>query len=86
MTKKRKVYDINNETKSSKTTFNRRPHRIYDNESYITIKDHKEDFTNKISCRLTNSSKSFFFFFLFGFSFTNIHDSRNSRGRGRVSI
>ena len=28
----------------------------------------------------------FFFFFLSGFSFTNIHDSRDSRGRGRVSI
>ena len=29
---------------------------------------------------------SFRFFFLFWFSFTNIHDSRDSRGRGRVSI
>ena len=28
----------------------------------------------------------FFFFFLSGFSFTNIHNSRDSRGRGRVSI
>ena len=28
----------------------------------------------------------FFSFFLSGFSFTNIHDSRDSRGRGRVSI
>ena len=28
----------------------------------------------------------FFFFFLSGFSFANIHDSRDSRGRGRVSI
>ena len=28
----------------------------------------------------------FFFFFLSGFSFTNIHDSQDSRGRGRVSI
>ena len=27
-----------------------------------------------------------FFFFLSGFCFTNIHDSRDSRGRGRVSI
>ena len=27
-----------------------------------------------------------FFFFLSGFSFTNIHDSRDSRGRGRVSF
>ena len=26
------------------------------------------------------------FFFLSGFSFTNIHDSRDSKGRGRVSI
>ena len=28
----------------------------------------------------------FFFFFLSGFSVTNIRDSRDSRGRGRVSI
>ena len=28
----------------------------------------------------------FVFFFLSGFSFTNIYDSRDSRGRGRVSI
>ena len=28
----------------------------------------------------------FFFFFLSGFCFTNIHNSRDSRGRGRVSI
>ena len=27
-----------------------------------------------------------FFFFLFGLSFTNIHDSRDSRGRGRLPI
>ena len=27
-------------------------------EAYITIKDHKEDFPNKISCRFINLSKS----------------------------
>ena len=32
--------------------------RMYENESYITIKDHKENFPNKISCRLINPSKS----------------------------
>ena len=31
---------------------------MYENEAYITIKDHKEDFPNKISCRLINPSKS----------------------------
>ena len=31
--------------------------QMCENESYITIKDHKEDFPNKISCRLINSSK-----------------------------
>ena len=29
-----------------------------ESESYITIKDHKEDFTLKVSCRLINPSKS----------------------------
>ena len=28
---------------------------------------------------------TYFSFFLFGFSFTNIHDSQDSRGRGRLS-
>ena len=32
--------------------------RMYENESYITIKDHKENFPNNISCRLINPSKS----------------------------
>ena len=27
-------------------------------EAYVTVKDHKEDFTNKISCRLIKPSKS----------------------------
>ena len=27
-------------------------------ESYITIKDHKDDFSHKISCRLINPSES----------------------------
>ena len=34
----------------------------------------------------TKPSEYLSFFFLSGFSFTNIHDSRDSRGRGRVSI
>ena len=32
--------------------------KIYEKEAYITIKDHKKDFPNKISCRLINPSKS----------------------------
>ena len=31
---------------------------MQETEAYITIKDHKEDFPNKISCRLINPSKS----------------------------
>ena len=31
---------------------------MHENESYITIKDDKEDFPNKISCKLINPSKS----------------------------
>ena len=36
--------------------------------------------------RANNNVKKNYFFFLSGFSFTNIHDSRNSRERGRVFI
>ena len=31
---------------------------MQDSECYITVKDHKEDFPHKISCRLINPSKS----------------------------
>ena len=34
--------------------------KLQENESYITIKDHKGDFPHKISCRLINPSKSDF--------------------------
>ena len=44
------------------------------------------DFTRNVIFDADNSSSFFFFFFLSGFSFTNIHDSRGSSGRGRVSI
>ena len=32
--------------------------RMQETEAYVTIKDHKEDFPNKVSCRLINPSKS----------------------------
>ena len=59
MTKRGKVYDINNETKSiaKQISIDNRIERMYENKSYITIKEHKEHFPNKI-CRLTNPSKS----------------------------
>ena len=31
---------------------------MQENEFYITVKGHKEDFPHKISCRLVNRSKS----------------------------
>ena len=32
--------------------------KMHESECYITVKDHKEDFPHKISCRLINPSKS----------------------------
>ena len=32
--------------------------KLQETEAFITIKDHKEDYPNKISCRLINPSKS----------------------------
>ena len=60
MTNRNKVYDINNEAKSiaKQLSADDRRERMYENESYITIKDHKEHFPNKISFRLVNPSKS----------------------------
>ena len=31
---------------------------MQESESYITVKDHKEDFPHRLSCRLINLSKS----------------------------
>ena len=35
-----------------------RVQKLDGNEAYVTIKDHKEGFPDKISCRLINSSKT----------------------------
>ena len=32
--------------------------KLQETEAFITIKDHQEDYPNKISCRLINPSKS----------------------------
>ena len=57
---RKKVYTINRNAKklAEDLLIGDRVEKIYENEAYITIKDHKEDFPNKISCRLINPSKS----------------------------
>ena len=59
-TNESKIKTIN---KSAKKIANRqdledRIEKFQENESYITIKDHKDDFPHKIQCRLINPSKS----------------------------
>ena len=59
-TNESKIKTIN---KSAKKIANRldlegRIEKVKENESYITIKDHKDDFPHNISCRLINPSKS----------------------------
>ena len=34
------------------------PDKLQEKEAYVTIKDNKDDFPDKISCRLINSCKS----------------------------
>ena len=55
-----RVNNINKEAKSIASDLNiaDRVQNLMDNESYITIKYHKEDFPNRICCRLINPSKS----------------------------
>ena len=57
---RKKVYTINRNAKklAEDLLISGRVEKMYENEAYITIKDHKEDFPNKISCRLINPSKS----------------------------
>ena len=64
-----KTYKKTNESriktvnKSAKKIGNRlnledRIKKLQESENYITIKDHKDDFPHKISCKLINPSKS----------------------------
>ena len=64
-----KTYKKSSRTKVNKINYNAKRiaedlplengvEKMYENEAYITIKDHKMDFPNKISCRLINPSKS----------------------------
>ena len=43
---------------ASKLKIDDRVQKLDENEAYITIKDHKEGFPDKISCRLINPSKT----------------------------
>ena len=43
---------------ASKLKIADRVQNLDENEAYVTIKDHKEGFPNKISCRLINPSKT----------------------------
>ena len=56
-----------------------------DQDRVLDIFAVKRSTISEISKKLLNDV-FFCFFFLSGLSFTNIHDSRDSRGRGRVSI
>ena len=57
---RRKVNNMNSHAKriTEKLPISGRIEKLHETEAYITIKDHKEDFPNKISCRLINPSKS----------------------------
>ena len=56
---KRKVKEINiDPTKNTKDLeFEGRIEKMQGRECYITVKDHKENFSHKTSCRLINPSK-----------------------------
>ena len=43
---------------ASKLKIDNRVQKLDENEVYITIKDHKEEFPDKISCHLINPSKT----------------------------
>ena len=57
---KSKISNINWEAKkiTEKLSLDDRVPRLQETEAYITVKDHKDDFPNKIPCRLINPSKS----------------------------
>ena len=57
---KRKISNINWEAKkiTEKLSLDDRVERLQETEAYITVKDHKDEFPNKIPCRLLNPSKT----------------------------
>ena len=59
-TDKKRVRAINVDAKKIAThlELEDRIEKMQESECYITVKDHKEDFPHKISCRLINPSKS----------------------------
>ena len=59
-TNESKIKTINKSAKkiANKLSLEDRIEKLQENENYITIKDHKDEFPHKISCRLINPSKS----------------------------
>ena len=55
-----KLKTINKDAKriAEKLGIDNRIEKMKETQTYITVKDHKEDFPHKISCRLINPSKS----------------------------
>ena len=59
-TDRTKVKSINYEAKKivEKLSIDDRVEKMQENEAFITIKDHKEGFPHRVSCRLLNPSKT----------------------------
>ena len=57
---RKKLFNINRTAKKipEKLSISDRIDKMLETEAYISIKDHKEDFANKISCCLINPSES----------------------------
>ena len=57
---RQKVHNVSSHAKKmiEKLPISNRIEKLQETEAYITIKDHEEDFPNKISCCLINPSKS----------------------------
>ena len=57
-TNKSNLIKINSKQIASKLKIDDCVQKLDENEAYVTIKDHKERFPDKISCRLINPSKT----------------------------
>ena len=57
---KRKISNINWEAKkiTEKLSLDDRVERLQETEAYIIVTDHKDEFPDKIPCRLVNPSKT----------------------------
>ena len=84
-----RLFVLSFENNSGRTGYTRHYLPLVEIKDYYFVINGRIFFDQPVKCNLITYDNirklatDFFFFFLSGFSFTNIHDTQDSRGRGR---